>query len=70
MSNFKIKKVASVLMIMIGAIALISEIGAEIKNYYIQSIGVVLLMLGLFLINSGLSSKTTLDSKKHIEEEE
>ncbi len=70
MNNFKIKKIASVLMIMIGAIALIIEIGAEIKNYYIQSIGVVLLMLGLFLINSGLSSKTTLDSKKHIEEEE
>ncbi|WP_109301291.1 hypothetical protein [Aquimarina sp. AU474] len=70
MNYNKTKKIASILLIMTGAIALISEIGADIKNYYVQSIGVVVLMLGLFLINSGLSSKTTLDSKEYFEEEE
>jgi general stress protein CsbA len=55
---------------MIGAIALISEISSITKNYYIQSIGVVFLMLGVFLINTNVKSKTKIDSDPYHEEEE
>ncbi|KAA1245504.1 hypothetical protein [Aquimarina sp. RZ0] len=69
----KLKKVGSILLIVIGALALIIELGSSQKNYYIQSTGIICLMLGLFLVNSGLSSRTAQEEDMYqtdVEEEE
>ena len=56
--NFrKWKKIASFLLIVIGAILLLIEIGTDTNNYYTQSVGVIFLMGGLFFVNSNVSSK-------------
>ncbi len=57
MNYDRIKKIISILFIVGGGLALITEIAAAQKNYYIQSIGLILLMFGLFLVNSKLSSR-------------
>jgi len=68
--NFrKIKRPLSILFILIGAIFLILEIASKEKNYYLQSIGLVLLMLGLYSINRSLTSKTVIDRQDILEEE-
>ncbi len=69
MNNDKIKRLGSVLFVLVGAAALISEISSANKNYYIQIVGVLLLMLGLFLINSKVKSKTAHDTDQYFEEE-
>ncbi|GAA4277967.1 hypothetical protein [Aquimarina mytili] len=69
MKQERVKKIISLLSISIGAIALISEISSKNKNYYIQSIGVVPLMIGLFLLNSKIESKKEIDIDKNVEEE-
>ncbi len=69
MITAKLKRVLSLLLILMGAIALISEIASTQKNYYIQSIGVVLLMLGLFMVNTKLSSKSEVEQEEYLEEE-
>lgn len=70
MNYSKIKKIISVLFIVLGTIALISEISSGVKNYYIQIVGVVFLMSGVFLVNTNVKSKTEVDTYQHIEEEE
>ncbi|WP_299443567.1 hypothetical protein [uncultured Aquimarina sp.] len=67
------KKIISFLLIATGAILLISEIGSATKNYYMQSGGIVLLMTGLFLVNTSLSSRFTEsneDTHENYQEEE
>ena len=58
MDSIKWKKIISFLLISIGAILLIIEIGAAQKNYYYQSAGVVCLMTGVFLVNTTVASKS------------
>ncbi|MDY8138975.1 hypothetical protein [Aquimarina sp. 2201CG5-10] len=72
MNYKKVKKAISIILIIAGAVALITEIATAKKNYYMQSVGVVCLMIGLFMINSGLSSRhdTTNVNNSHIKEEE
>ncbi len=70
MNRSKVKKIISIFFIVMGAIAVISEISSPVKNYYIQIIGVVFLMSGVFLVNTNVKSKTEADIYKHIEEEE
>ncbi len=65
----KIKKIGSILLILVGGTALIIEIASETKNYYLQSTGVILLMFGLFMVNSKVTSKTKVDSQEYLEEE-
>ncbi len=69
MNRNKLKKVGSFLLISTGAIALVSEMYSVNKNYYIQSCGLVVLMLGLFLVNSKLKSKTENSTEEYFEEE-
>ncbi len=69
MRLMKIKKVVSILLILIGGIALISEIASRNKNYYVQTIGIVALMTGLFIVNTKVKSKADLPSKEYFEEE-
>ena len=69
MNSLKIKKVGSVVLICIGAMLLISEIASAVKNYYVQSIGIVLLMLGIFLVNTSIKSKTKIEADQYLEEE-
>ncbi len=73
MKKEKLKKYASLFLILIGVIALISEIGVTTKNYYMQSIGVICLMVGAFFINTKLTSRSTerrVDAQEYMEEEE
>ncbi|WP_103867128.1 hypothetical protein [Aquimarina sp. I32.4] len=70
MNYSKVKKKVSILFILIGAIAIISEISSNEKNYYIQSAGLVFLMLGIFWVNTNVKSKTEVNSEQYIEEEE
>ncbi|MBQ0735486.1 hypothetical protein [Aquimarina celericrescens] len=69
MNQGKIKRIGSIAFIVMGAIILVIEIASRNKNYYLQSAGVVLLMLGLFVINSKLTSKSKVDSQEYFEEE-
>lgn len=69
MNLSKIKKIVSVLFISLGTIALIVEISSENKNYYIQSVGIILLMLGLFMVNTKVKSKTEISTQEYFEEE-
>ncbi len=69
MKYSKVKKIMSIIIIALGAIALISEISSANKNYYIQSAGLVLLMLGLFLVNATIKSKTDHSTDQYFEEE-
>ncbi|WP_025740180.1 hypothetical protein [Aquimarina pacifica] len=68
--NNTFKKGVRLFLIILGAIALISEISSIEKNYYIQSIGVVLLMLGVFLVNTKVKPKEERISNSFVEEEE
>ncbi|TPN82356.1 hypothetical protein [Aquimarina algicola] len=62
MNSNTIKKVGSVLLIITGAIILLTEMYTATKNYYFQSIGIIFLMIGLFLINSNIKSKSEQNS--------
>ncbi|GAA4272342.1 hypothetical protein GCM10022258_16360 [Aquimarina gracilis] len=52
-----------------GGALLIIEISSEEKNYYLQTIGLVMLMVGLFMVNSRVKSKTEITSQEYFEEE-
>ncbi|OED43522.1 hypothetical protein AB832_02530 [Flavobacteriaceae bacterium (ex Bugula neritina AB1)] len=72
MNKEKLKKYIRLLLILIGVVALLSEIGTTTKNYYIQSIGVICLMIGAFFINTKLisrSAKQGVGDQEHLEEE-
>lgn len=73
MNKTKLKEIFSVILIVGGAILLILELASSVKNYYLQAIGIICLMSGLFIVNTSVSSKfeeedTTLS--KVSEEEE
>ncbi len=52
-------RIITILLIIIGAGMLIVQMAVTVKNYYIQSIGIVLLMLGVYMLS--------LKTKKRIE---
>ncbi|GAA3518237.1 hypothetical protein GCM10022393_35440 [Aquimarina addita] len=58
MNSLRTKRVASVLLMGIGTILLIIEMISLSKNYYLQSLGIVCLMIGLYLINASITSKS------------
>ncbi|GGX32681.1 hypothetical protein [Aquimarina muelleri] len=70
MNYEKTKKIIRVLFIIVGGTAIISETFFEDKNYYIQSIGIVLLMMGLFMVTTTVKSKKNIESDPSLEEEE
>jgi len=57
------KKYIRLLSILIGVVLLIWQIGTTVKNYYIQSIGVICLMAGAFFMNTKLTSRSTEEDK-------
>ncbi len=65
----EIKKIISILLILVGAATLMVEIASKNKNYYLQSAGLVLLMIGLFVVNSKVKSKVEVDLQEYFEEE-
>jgi len=69
MNYEKTKRILRVLFIIVGGTAIISETFFEDKNYYIQSIGIVLLMLGLFMVTTTVKSKKDIESDSYLEEE-
>ncbi|MEB3347933.1 hypothetical protein U6A24_20830 [Aquimarina gracilis] len=69
MNLSRIKKTLSLLSIFMGGALLIIEISSEEKNYYLQTIGLVMLMVGLFMVNSRVKSKTEITSQEYFEEE-
>lgn len=70
-TNRNWKRWLAIVSIIVGAIVLIIQIYRFQKNHYLQTLGVVCLMGGLFLINTSVSSKPTkLDLEVQNEEEE
>lgn len=57
MNKTKLKKIFSVVLIIGGAILLILELASSTKNYYLQAIGIICLMSGLFMVNTSVSSR-------------
>lgn len=70
MNSKRIIKAICFILIMAGAIILIKEIGSTQKNYYLQSAGLISLMLGLFVLNSKLVSRFEKVGREALEEEE
>jgi len=70
MGKDTIKKIIRLFLIGVGAIALVSELFSKTKNYYIQILGLVLLMIGLFWVNTKITSKTKEQDTTVLEEEE
>ncbi len=73
MNKIKLKKIISFILIFTGAVLLVIEIASSSKNYYLQTMGIISLMTGVFLVNTSLSSRSTgaqLESLKNVEEEE
>ncbi|GAA0724180.1 hypothetical protein GCM10009430_28460 [Aquimarina litoralis] len=58
MDKTKLKRIFSIVLILGGAIFLILELASSVKNYYLQAIGIVCLMTGLFIVNTAVSSKS------------
>ncbi|WP_299902829.1 hypothetical protein [uncultured Aquimarina sp.] len=58
MDKTKLKRIFSIVLILAGAILLILELASPAKNYYLQAIGIVCLMTGLFIVNTSVSSKS------------
>lgn len=73
MNKTKLKKICSIILILVGTILLVLELASSTKNYYVQAIGIVCLMSGVFTVNTNVSSKLrekdTIISKT-LEEEE
>ncbi|MFC5044970.1 hypothetical protein ACFSTE_20905 [Aquimarina hainanensis] len=65
----KIKKYSSFLFVIIGGGLLLYEVSKTDKNYYFQVIGIVLLMSGLFLFNTRITSKTIKEEESFVKEE-
>ncbi len=70
MNGTKLKRIGSTLLIVVGGSALLYELASTTKNYYVQSIGIVCLMGGLFLMNTTLTSRTTDTETNFFEQEE
>ena len=69
MTTAKIKKITSTILIIVGAVLLILEIGSAQKNYYLQALGILCLMSGVFLVNSSLRSRSDVTPNEIVEEE-
>ncbi|WP_378175847.1 hypothetical protein [Aquimarina sp. SS2-1] len=65
MNKEKVKRIISFLLILIGAILLIIEIASSHKNYYMQSVGIISLMTGVFLVNTSVTSKSQENDVEH-----
>lgn len=64
MEKRKIKRLLSIALLTLGAVLLIMELAELSQSYYIQSIGLISLMSGIFLLN------TRIQPKKNSAEEE
>ncbi|UZO79536.1 hypothetical protein NBT05_11255 [Aquimarina sp. ERC-38] len=63
------KKKIAVIAILVGALILIVQLALKSKGYYVQSVGILLLMGGLFLINTSIPSSTSNVEKDKIEKD-
>uniref|UniRef100_UPI00406BCF32 hypothetical protein n=1 Tax=Aquimarina rhodophyticola TaxID=3342246 RepID=UPI00406BCF32 len=58
MKSVYIKSVLKVICICIGITLLVYELIVEEKNYYVQSVGIICLMGGMYMVNAGLTSRS------------
>ncbi|WP_148783817.1 hypothetical protein [Aquimarina intermedia] len=58
MKSTSFKTILKTSCIAIGIGILVHQLMAEEKNYYLQSLGVVCLMGGLYMVNTTLSSRS------------
>ena len=65
-------RIIKIILILSGAGILVYEISKSTKDYYLQAIGVILLMVGLFMVNKKIPHKdsnvNTEDFKNEIED--
>ena len=50
-------RIIKIILILSGAGILVYEISKSTKDYYLQAIGVILLMVGLFMVNKKIPHK-------------
>ncbi|MFL1896419.1 hypothetical protein ACJRPK_12010 [Aquimarina sp. 2-A2] len=58
MKSTSLKTILKTIFIALGIGLLVHQLMAEEKNYYLQSLGVVCLMGGLYMVNATLSSRS------------
>lgn len=64
-----ILKIIKIILIFGGAAMLVYELSQSTKNYYIQALGISLLMIGLFLVNSKVPHKESNINNRDLENE-
>ncbi|WP_459212957.1 hypothetical protein [Aquimarina rhabdastrellae] len=62
-------RIITILLIIIGAGMLIAQMAVTVKNYYIQSIGIVLLMLGVYMLSLKTKKRTEITEIEDHKEE-
>ena len=62
-------RIIKIILILSGAGILVYEISKSTKDYYLQTIGVILLMVGLFLVNKKIPHKDSNINTENFENE-
>lgn len=70
MKNTYLKPVLKVVCISIGIILLVYQLMVEEKNYYLQSLGVICLMGGMYMVNAGLTSRSQANDDEITDQKE
>ncbi|MHA7059374.1 hypothetical protein ACWGOQ_0019255 [Aquimarina sp. M1] len=70
MNKSSFKKGASFFLIFLGAVLLVVEIAFAYKNYYMQSMGIICLMTGVFIVNTKVASRSTETKTNYHEHKE
>ena len=61
-------RIIKIILILSGAALLVYELSKNTKNYYWQALGVSLLMIGLFLVNTKIPHKQSIKDEENTEE--
>ena len=62
-------RIIKIILILSGAGILVYEISKSTKDYYLQAIGVILLMVGLFMVNKKIPQKDSNVNTENFEDE-
>ena len=61
-------RIIKIILILSGAALLVYELAKSTKNYYLQALGVSLLMIGLFMVNSKIPHKQSGVDNENLED--
>ena len=61
-------RIIKIILILSGAAILVYELANNTKNYYLQALGLSLLMIGLFIVNSKIPHKQSGTDHENLED--